>query len=141
MCPDPYTFETSLWPRGCALGVWSCREALVQSSHLSLAASKKRWGETGPAGDGVEASPLLPQLESLEMLRIQKKQLEVNGSHESKGNLRTSGLGLQAWGWSLLQECLGAFRCPWMSAKMPARLGCYKQHCQLPGDATFMGVP
>lgn len=110
VCPDPHAFETPLWSWGCALGMWSCWEALAQSSHLSLVASKKRWGETGPAGEGDEASPLLPQLESLEMLWIQKKQLEVNGSHKSKGNLWTSGLKLQMWGWSLLQEPPGHFQ-------------------------------
>lgn len=35
-----------------------------------------------------------------------KQRLEVNGSHQSRGNLRTLGLGLQVWGWDLLQRHL-----------------------------------
>lgn len=108
------------------------REALAQSSHLSPVASKKRWGEMGPAGDGDGASPLLPQLESLEMLWVEKslsQRLEVNGSHQSMdfgARAASVGLGPPA------RAPLSTFGCHWMSAKTPARLGRRKQHCQPP---------
>lgn len=70
-------------------------------------ASEKRWGETGPAGDSHGLSPLLSQLESLEMLWVEKDSSLVGGQWESPEQLR-----LKVQCWSLLQEPSGPFWVP-----------------------------
>lgn len=141
--PRSRAFETSLWSQDSALGMLSCWEALAWSSHLSLAASEKRWGETGLAGDGDGASPLLPQLESLEMLWVEKassSRWRSMGVTRAGGTSGLWGLGCKCRAGTSCKSPLGTFRCHWLSAKTPVRLGCHEQHCQLLGNATLMGA-